>query len=47
MQQLDSSVQPEVVVNQLHPDYPVTAEQAHQVSRALIAVADEAERCQA
>lgn len=42
VQELDGTVKREVVVNKLHADFPITAAQALQLGRTLIAAAGEA-----
>ncbi len=44
LQRPDGVVEREIVVHQLHADYPITAGQARQLARALMAAADELDR---
>lgn len=44
LQHADRHVDREIAVGPLHPDIPISAAQARQLARALIAAADELER---
>jgi hypothetical protein len=43
-QELDGTVEREIVVHQLHADDPIMPQQARQLASALVAAADEIDR---
>jgi hypothetical protein len=44
LQHADGTLEPEICVNELHSDHPITAAQGRQIVRALINAADAIER---